>query len=125
MLGAALVIVGFFLPFVRAGPIRASALQVAVDGAQNLWLTPGAALVMLGVLWVRRDAAAMRSARLAVLGLSFIGALPLLYSARRISIMADSTKTEVDWLLGGAVMVAGLVVAGLGSFRFGARRGRR
>jgi hypothetical protein len=122
MLGAAFVIIGFFLPFVRAESIEASALQVAVDGARNLWLTPGAALVMLGVLWVRRKVTAMRSARLAVLGLSFAGALPLLYSARRISIMAEARQTDVDWLLGCVVMVTGLAVAGFGSFGFGARR---
>jgi hypothetical protein len=119
LLGAALTIVGFFLPFVRTPSLEASALQVAIDGAHNLWLAPGAALAILAVLWIRRDRSSMRSARLAVLGLAIAGSLPIFYTARRIALMADAARTEVDWLVGGIVMATGLVVVGLGALRLG------
>lgn len=119
LLGAALTIVGFFVPLVRTISTEASALEVAIDGAHNLWLTPGAALAMLAVLWVRRDRESMWSARLAVLGLAIAGALPVAYTTYRIARMADASETQVEWLAGAAVMFAGLAVAALGSFRFG------
>lgn len=119
LLGAALTVVGFFLPFVRTSTLEASALQVAIDGALNLWLTPLAALATFAVLWVRRERESMWSARLAVLGLAVAGILPILYTARRITLMAGTSRTEVEWLAGGLVMVVGLVVVGLGSTRFG------
>lgn len=117
--GAALVLVGFFLPFVRARGIEASALEVAIDGAHNLWLTPVAAGVMLWVLSARRTRQAMRSARLAVLGLALAGAMPLIYTSRRIGVMAGSNDTEIAWLWGLAVIVAGLGIAALASVRLG------
>jgi hypothetical protein len=61
----------------------------------------------------------MRSARLAVLGLAIAGSLPIFYTARRIALMADAARTEVDWLVGGIVMATGLVVVGLGALRLG------
>ena len=44
LVGAALVLIGALAPFVRARGLEASALEVAIDGAHNLWLTPAAAL---------------------------------------------------------------------------------
>jgi len=35
------------LPLVESRGVVASALEVAIDGAANLWLTPGAAIVQL------------------------------------------------------------------------------
>jgi hypothetical protein len=119
LLGAAMVLFGFLVPFVRAEGIDASALEVAIDGAHNLWLTPGAACGVLAVLWVRRSAPAMRSARLAVLGLALAGALPLIYTTRRIGIVADASVAEVHWLWGLALMCAGLAFSALASIRLG------
>ena len=119
LLGATIAIVGFFLPFVRARSLEASALEVAIDGAHNLWFTPGAALAALAVLWLRRERGAMRSARVAVLGLAAAGLLPVFYTARRVTRMAEAVAADVDWLAGGAVMVLGLLVTGFGSFRLG------
>ena len=115
--GAALVIGGFFMPFVRAGGLEASAMEVAIDGAQNLWLTPIAAAIMVWVLWRRRTASAMRAARVAVLGLALAGAMPLLYTGRRIGIMAGAM--QVDWSWGLGAMGLGLLVAALASMRLG------
>jgi uncharacterized membrane protein len=120
LLGAWLVFVGFLGPFVRAGELDASALEVAIDGAHNLWLTPLAALGVLLVLWERRSRLAMRDARLAVAGLALVGALPLIYTSRRIALVAGPQVSELEWRWGFAVMVAGLVVAGLASVRLGA-----
>lgn len=117
--GAAFVLVGFFLPFVRAGGVEAPALEVAIDGAHNLWLTPVAACVMSWVLWARRTRQAMRAARLAVLGLALAGAMPLIYTGRRIGVMARVNGTDVEWLWGLAVMAAGLVLVALASARLG------
>jgi hypothetical protein len=119
LLGAALTIIGFFMPFARTQSLEASALEVAIDGAHNLWLAPGAAIATLAVLWVRRDRDAMWSARLAVLGLAVAGLLPIVYTGRRIRLMAEAAGTDVDWLTGGVVMVLGLMVVAVGSLRFG------
>ena len=54
----------------RVGPdgveraVPASALEVAIDGAANLWFTPGAAIALLWILWRRRSRYTMRAARL-------------------------------------------------------------
>jgi hypothetical protein len=122
LLGAVLVAVGFLAPFVHARGLDASALEVAIDGAHNLWLTPGAAVGVLGVLWRRRSAPAMRGARLAVLGLALAGALPLVYTSRRIGLVAEVYAAEVEWRWGLAAMAAGLVVAALSSAGLGASR---
>ena len=118
--GTALVVVGFLAPFVRARGLDATALEVAIDGAHNLWFTPGAALAVLWVLWARRSRLAMRGARLAVLGLALTGALPLLYTSRRIGLVADAYAAEVEWRWGLAAMALGLVVVALASARLGA-----
>ena len=119
-LGALLVIAGFFGPFVRAGELDASALEVAVDGAHNLWFTPGAALAVFWVLWARRGRRLMRDARVAVAGLALIGGLPLIYTSRRIALVAGAHAPGLEWRWGFVVMVTGLVVAGLASTRLGA-----
>ncbi|MFW2387798.1 MAG: hypothetical protein ACN4G0_05650 [Polyangiales bacterium] len=124
LLGASLVLLGFLAPFVRSSSLVASALEVAIDGAGNLWLTPGAALVLLSVLWRRRSAQAMSSARGAIFGLSIGGALPLIYTSRRISLVAESQGASVDWLAGLWLMALGLVLAALGSPWFGRVRSR-
>ena len=124
LLGAVLVLVGTLAPFVRADGIEASALEVAIDGAHNLWLTPAAALCCLWVLSVRRSRAAMREARLAVLALAVAGAMPLVYTSRRIVLMAGVHATEVEWLWGLGAMAAGLAVTALGSLRLGRPSGR-
>lgn len=124
LLGATLAILGFFLPFVRTRLLEASALEVAIDGAHNLWLAPGAAVATLAVLWVRRERAAMWSARLAVSGLALAGLLPIFYTARRVAAMADAAQTDVRWSAGGIVMVLGLLVIVVGSFRLGLPRRR-
>ena len=122
LFGSLLVLVGFFVPFVRTETLQASALQVAIDGAHNLWLVPVAAVSMLAVLWSRRDRLAMQEARLAVFGLAVAGALPLLYSARRITLMASATQTQIDWRFGGLLMLTGLGLAAIGSVRLGVAR---
>lgn len=120
LLGAGLVVVGFLAPLVRARGLDASALEVAIDGAHNLWFTPGAALGVLWVLWARRSRLEMRGARLAVLGLTLAGVLPLIYTSRRIALVAGAYVAEVEWRWGLATMVAGLAVAALASTRLGA-----
>ena len=121
LLGAALVLLGFVVPFVSAELLVASALEVAIDGAGNLWLTPGAAVVLLWILWRRRSRHAMRAARAAVLGLAAGGALPLIYTTRRIGLVAGGNATDVEWRWGLWLMVAGLLLAALGSRRIGLR----
>lgn len=119
LVGASMVILGFMLPLVESRGVVASALEVAIDGAANLWLTPGAAIGQLWILWSRRAAASMRAARGAILGLAIGGGLPLLYTTRRISMMADAYSADAQWLAGLFVMVAGLLLAGLWSRRLG------
>ena len=121
LLGGALVLVGFLLPFVRSGDIVASALEVAIDGAANLWLTPGAAILLLWILGQRRDAGSMRAARVAVFTLAAAGALPLVYTGRRVVVMAGAQATDLAWLSGLWLMAGGLALAALGSRRLGGR----
>ena len=125
LLGATLILLGFVAPFVSARGVSASALEVAIDGAGNLWLIPGAALALLWILWRRRSRDTMRAARFAVLGLALGGALPLIYTTRRIGLVADAYTADVEWLWGLWLMVAGLLVAALGSRSIGRRRARR
>ncbi len=122
LLGGLLVLVGFFVPFVGTETLEASALEVAVDGAHNLWLVPGAAVSMLGVLWFRRGRLSMHAARLAVLGLALAGSLPLFYTARRIAVTASATQTEIDWRFGGPLILIGLALGAVGSVRLGVVR---
>ncbi len=119
LVGASLVILGFMLPFVESRELVASALEVAIDGAANLWLTPVAAIAQLWILWSRRTAAPMRAARGAVFGLAVGGGLPLLYTTRRISKMADLYAADTHWLAGLWLMIFGLSLAGLWSRRLG------
>jgi len=99
--------------------LAASALEVAIDGAGNLWFTPGAAVALLWILWRRRRRSAMRAARVAVFGLAVGGGLPLIYTTRRIGLMAGAEAAQVEWLWGLWVMVAGLLVAAFSSRGFG------
>lgn len=119
LLGASLVLVGFAAPFVRSGPIGASALEVAIDGANNLWLAAGAAIAVLGILWRRRDRAGLRAARAAVLGLALGGVLPLFYTARRIELMAAAQLTDVEWRWGAWLLLVALAITALGSLFLG------
>lgn len=123
LVGATLVLFGYIAPFVRSEATRASALEVAIEGANNLWLTPGAALAVLGILWRRRSRRAMRASRAAVFGLAVGGALPLLYTTRRIGSIAEAYGGHVEWLWGLGLMTAGLLAAALGSSRLGERLG--
>jgi len=122
LLGAMLVLLGFIVPFVRSLELEASALEVAIDGAVNLWFTPGAAIALLWILWQRRSRDAMRAARAAVLGLALGGLLPLVYTCRRIGLVAEVDGVTVDWLVGLWLMLAGLLVTALGSRRLGSGR---
>lgn len=121
MLGAVLVLIGFVAPFARSRGIEVSALEAAVDGAINLWLTPGAAILLLSVPWRRRTRSAMRAARAAVFGLAVSGLLPLAYTTRRIEIMAEAFGANVEWLWGPWLMVAGLILCATSSVGFGGR----
>ena len=120
LLGAALVLLGFVVPFVSTRHLVASALEVAIDGAGNLWLTPGAAVALLWILWRRRSRHAMRAARAAVLGLAVGGGLPLIYTTRRIGLAAGGHATDVEWQWGLWLMSAGLLLAAFRSRRLGA-----
>jgi hypothetical protein len=133
LLGAAFVLLGFVVPFVSAEPVArspesaeilvASALEVAIDGAGNLWLTPGAAVALLWILWRRRSRRAMRAACAAVLGLAVGGALPLIYTTRRIGLVAEAHTAQVEWQSGLWLMAAGLLLAAFGSRRMGVAAG--
>jgi hypothetical protein len=113
--GAITVLASFAAPFVRSGSLVASALEVAIDGASNLWLTAGAALGVLAILWRRRSTGGMRAVRVAVLGLAVGGVLPVLYTARRIELMAAARTTEVQWEWGVWLLLTGLVAIAVGS----------
>lgn len=119
LLGAFLVLIGFAAPMVIAGEVRATGIEVALDGAVNLWLTPGAALAILAVLFARRARSPLRQARLAVLGLAVGGSLPLLYTCRRVVWMAEARGAIVDWRWGLVLLVVGLALAAVGSARLG------
>lgn len=121
LLGASLVLLGFVAPFVRAVGIDASALEVAIDGAHNLWLTPVAAVAIFAILFARRTGQSMRAARLAVIGLALAGALPLVYTGQRVAAMTAARGGSPEWLWGCAAMWIGLAVIALSSMRLGGK----
>lgn len=120
-LGASLVLLGFLAPFVRARGLEASALEVAIDGAHNLWLTPAAALGTLGILFFRRTRQSMRAARVAVVGLAVAGALPLVYTTQRVAAMTAARGGSLEWLWGCWAMSIGLALIAFSSFRLGGK----
>ena len=65
----------------------------------------------------------MRAARAAVLGLAAGGALPLIYTTRRIGLVAESLAADVEWQSGLWLMAAGLVIAAFGSRQLGSAPG--
>ncbi len=117
--GAMLACIGFFMPLVEARSAVASGIELASEGATNLWLTPIAALSLLWILWLRRRPNQMRAARLAILGLCVGGVLPLLYTTRRVALMADFASADAHWLAGLWTMAGGLVLSGVSSFWLG------
>jgi hypothetical protein len=125
LLGISLALLGFLMPMLRYGELVESALEVAIEGAGNLWLAPGAALAVLLILWRRRSRSAMSGARGAVFGLALGGILPLLYTGRRIGMLAESFGKDLEWQWGFWLMIAGFVAAAVGSFRLGGPRLRR
>lgn len=121
LFGALLVLAGFVAPFVRSGTVSASALEVAIDGAHNLWLTAGAAIVILAILWRRRDRGSMRAARIAVLGLALGGGLPLLYTSWRIERVAGARAADLEWRWGAWLLLIALFMAAVGSVFLGGK----
>jgi len=77
------------------------------------------------ILWRRRTRPAMSDARAAVFGLALGGVLPLLYTGRRIGMLAESFSKDLEWQWGLWLMIAGFVAAAFGSFRLGGTRLRR
>ena len=118
-LGALLVFVGFVAPFAHSRGLTASGLEIAIDGAVNLWLAPGAAIIILWIPWKRRTRSAMHAARGAVFGLALSGGLPLVYTTHRIGLMAEAVNAHVLWLWGLWLMVAGLTACAIGAAGFG------
>jgi hypothetical protein len=118
-LGALLVLIGFVAPFARSRGLTASALEVAIDGAVNLWFAPGSAMAMLWIAWGRRTRRSMRAARAAIFGLALSGGLPLAYTAHRVRLMSSADGVSVDFLWGLWLMVAGLLISAIGAPRFG------
>jgi hypothetical protein len=124
LLGASLVLIGFLLPFAGWAETKASALAVSIEAAKNLWLAPGAALGQFAILWHRRSARTMQAARLAVAGLSFGGALPLLYTTWRMRTVAAAAGQTVDWFWGLWLMLFGFALTAFGARHLG-RQGKR
>jgi len=122
LLGTFLALLGFLMPMLRYGDVVESALELAIEGAGNLWLAPGAALAVLLILWRRRTRSAMRGARGAVFGLSIGGFLPLLYTGGRIGMLAESFGKDLEWQWGLWLMIAGFAAGAAGSFRLGGPR---
>lgn len=121
LVGAFSILVGFLLPFARSGGRAFSALEIAIDGAANLWLVPAVGIGLGWICWRRRTRQSMYAARVAVFALAIGGMLPHVYTIRRITWMADAAGSSVQWLLGPWVIAAGLLASAVGSLRFGGR----
>ncbi|MEM8607606.1 MAG: hypothetical protein AAGF92_10895 [Myxococcota bacterium] len=122
--GASAVLVGFALPFADSRGVVASALEVAIDGAYNLWMVPLAAIAMLLILAKRRSLDAMRASRGAIVALSLGALLPVAYTARRVRIMAALESADLVWGSGLVMMVAACLGTAVAAVFLG-RRGRR
>lgn len=128
--GAALVVVGFFLPLVTstqgARVTTATGLDAASRVALNLWLLPLVALSWTTTVARRRTPVQMRAARVAVAALCLGAAASLGYSLWRIYRGAEriartyGLTVEIDLEIGVYVMAAGIALAFVGSLRLGA-----
>ena len=124
-MGAMAVLVAFCLPFVESNHVVASALEVAIDGAHNLWMVPAAAIAILWILARRRTIASMAASRGAIVALSVGALLPILYTTRRIHTMAGLESAELTWRAGLWTIVAACAVCAIGAPWLGrSRRGR-
>ncbi len=137
--GSGLMLVGFFAPLVRtaldassyrggAGPAVASAFDLAITQATNLWMIPSVALGLLALLGRRRTLVHMRQARLALMAIALIGGASLIYSfaqiARATREIAERTGYVVDVspLWGAYLISLGVAVASIGGGLLGRSR---
>ena len=133
LIGALMVLVGFFLPFVRAsfpdGTVSGgTGLAMASNMALNLWIVPAVGATMLSILGRRRTPRRMRGARLAVLLLALLAVSSLIYTvsgvyrgAARFHAAYGQT-VEVSALPGLYVMGAGLLALLVAAPFFGRAR---
>ncbi|MBX3250200.1 MAG: hypothetical protein KF901_23680 [Myxococcales bacterium] len=73
-----LVLFGFVMPFVEVahpqGVVRTTGFATAATLAMNFWVVPATAVMLVSIAIRRRTRAALRAARLAVVGLVLLGA---------------------------------------------------
>lgn len=128
-LGAAALLVGFFLPVVaattEAGTQSWTGFQVATGPGKNLWTVPFAAALFLFFLYRRRTPLQMLGARLVGIVLAVMPVVSLAYSLVNVERAAERAAgaMTVDWGVGVWVIGAGTLLSLIGSIRFGAMPG--
>lgn len=108
---ALVVVLGFTAPFVQWGGRQASALEAALDAANNLWSIPGAVAVQLWILWTRRSLSAYRRTWVAMVALPCVAAVSLTYSLWHISRSAAAQGYQLEVLWGTWIIALGLCCA--------------
>lgn len=87
---------GFVMPFVEVahpqGDVRTTGFSTAATLALNFWVVPATAVMLVSIAIRRRTRAALRGARLAVVGLALLGGSSLGLTLYRIH--AGATRLE-------------------------------
>lgn len=121
---ALLVLAGFMMPVVTH--VSAEGASQSVTGAllsarraANLWTVPAGGAIWLSILYRRRTRAALRAARLAVMGVGLIGLVSVVFTAFRLHRGAVAAGAEVNPAVGAFLCGLGLVVGSLSVTRLG------
>lgn len=110
LVGAALLLIGFFMPVLAVGEGTLTGLLLANDRAANAWIIPACALGAAATVLRRRTPAKLRGARFVVVFFGVVVLTSLVWTARAIVRGADAAELVVAPLAGTYVVLAAVAL---------------